>query len=209
MPRHRFAAGASEEAREKDLVILQKKVAGLSEDTLQRFVLRARRAAGLQATVNVLVTSSAALRSLNRQFRSQNKATDVLSFPSTSPSSQSRKPAKLAGEIAISADIALQNSFRLGHTVSQEIKILALHGILHLAGFDHERDNGEMARKEATLRRALRLPAALIERVKPERVKPERVKPERVKPGRVQPSRRQSSKLRRATPRATAARRTA
>lgn len=199
MPRHRFAAGASEEAREKDLVILQKKVAGLSEDTLQRFVLRARRAAGLQATVNVLVTSSAALRSLNRQFRSQNKATDVLSFPSTSPSSQSRKPAKLAGEVAISADIALQNSFRLGHLASQEIKILTLHGILHLAGFDHERDNGEMARKEATLRRALRLPAALIERVEPERVKPER----------VQPSRRQSSKLRRATPRATAARRTA
>lgn len=186
------------------MVILQKKVAGLSEDTLQRFVLRARRAAGLQATVNVLVTSSAALRSLNRQFRSQNKATDVLSFPSTSSSSQSRKPAKLAGEVAISADIALQNSFQLGHPVSQEIKILTLHGILHLAGFDHERDNGEMARKEATLRRALRLPAALIERVEPERVEPERVKPER-----VQPSRRQSSKLRRATPRATAARRTA
>jgi probable rRNA maturation factor len=71
----------------------------------------------------------------------------------------------VAGEVAISADIALQNSLRLGHSVGQEIKILALHGILHLAGFDHERDNGEMARKEKTLRRALKLPAALIERV--------------------------------------------
>jgi ssRNA-specific RNase YbeY (16S rRNA maturation enzyme) len=85
---------------------------------------------------------------------------------------ESRKRPKMAGEIAISVDIALQNSARLGHSVAQEIKILALHGLLHLAGFDHERDNGEMASKEATLRRALRLPAALIERVEIARVRP-------------------------------------
>jgi probable rRNA maturation factor len=53
---------------------------------------------------------------------------------------------------------------RLGHSAALEVKILALHGILHLAGFDHERDNGQMARKEAKLRQALRLPATLIER---------------------------------------------
>jgi probable rRNA maturation factor len=147
------------------LVILQKRVAGLSAETLERFVLRARRAAGLAGTVNVLVTTSAAVRSLNRQFRSQNKATDVLSFPSTLSGSKSGKRPKLAGDVAISADIALQNSRRLGHPVAREIRILALHGILHLAGFDHERDNGEMARKETTLRRALKLPASLIERV--------------------------------------------
>lgn len=157
-----FAFGRS---RKKDLVILQKKVAGLSEGTLERFVLRARKAVGLCAPVNVLVTSSSAVRLLNRQFRRQNKPTDVLSFPAPSPSAGSRNRPRLAGEIAISADIALQNSIRLGHSVSQEIKILALHGVLHLAGFDHERDNGEMARKEQTLRRALKLPAALIERV--------------------------------------------
>jgi len=153
------------------LVILQKKVAGLREDALQRFVLRARKAVGLHSQVNVLVTSSAAVRSLNRQFRNQNKATDVLSFPLTSPSSKSGKEAKAktAGDVAISADIAFENSIQLGHPVAQEVKILALHGILHLAGFDHERDNGEMARKEAKLRRALRLPAALIERVQPDR----------------------------------------
>jgi probable rRNA maturation factor len=75
---------------------------------------------------------------------------------------------KTAGDVAISADIALENSIQLGHSVAQEVKILALHGILHLAGFDHERDNGQMARKEAKLRRALRLPAALIERVQPD-----------------------------------------
>jgi probable rRNA maturation factor len=157
--------------RGKDLVILQKKVAGLSESALERFVLRARKAAGLPKQVNVLVTSSAAVRSLNRQFRNQNKATDVLSFPLISMSSKSgeQTKSKTAGDVAISADIALENSIQLGHSVAQEVKILALHGILHLAGFDHERDNGQMARKEAKLRRALRLPAALIERVQPDR----------------------------------------
>jgi probable rRNA maturation factor len=152
-------------AERKSLVILQKKITGLSEGTLERFVFRARKALGLRAPVNVLVTSSSAVRALNRQFRGQNKATDVLSFPAPSPGADSLNRRALAGEVAISADIALQNSIRLGHPVAQEIKILALHGILHLAGFDHERDNGEMARKEQTLRRALKLPAALIERV--------------------------------------------
>ena len=155
------------------MVILEKKIAGLNEDALGRFVLRARKAVGLRGQVNVLVTSNAAVRSLNLRFRRQNKATDVLSFPSTSLS-ESRNAANLAGDVAISADIALKNSFRLGHPAAQEIKILALHGILHLAGFDHERDNGEMARKEAKLRRALGLPAALIERVRPERAQPAR-----------------------------------
>jgi probable rRNA maturation factor len=145
------------------LVILQKRVSGLTEGILERFVARARRAAGLRGSINVLVTSSAAVRSLNRQFRRHDEATDVLSFPS-SPFAAGGRKASFAGEIAISADIAVQNSASLGHSVAEEIKILALHGILHLAGFDHERDNGEMARKEARLRRALRLPAALIER---------------------------------------------
>jgi probable rRNA maturation factor len=172
-----FCAGSNREATEKDLVILQKKVAGLNEGTLDRFVLRARKAVGLRGQVNVLVTSSAALRSLNRQFRSQNKVTDVLSFPFASATVESHKRPQLAGEIAISADIALQNSARLGHPVAQEVKILALHGILHLAGFDHERDNGEMASKEARLRRALRLPAGLIERVGIGRVQIARVQP--------------------------------
>ncbi len=190
-------------------MILEKKVAGLNEDALGRFVLRARKAVGLRGQVNVLVTGSAAVRSLNLRFRGQNKPTDVLSFPSTSPISESRKTPKLAGDVAISADIALQNSLRLGHPAVQEIKILVLHGILHLAGFDHERDNGEMARKEVKLRRALGLPAALIERVKPERVRPLSVQPNRPKSGGAPPARRQSTKLRRAITRGSRARRTA
>jgi probable rRNA maturation factor len=146
------------------LVLLQRRIAGLNDVALERFVLRARRAARLKGTVNVLVTTSTEVRSLNRQFRGQNKATDVLSFPS--PLSGLGR-IQLAGEIVISAEIAAQNAARLGHSPADEVKILALHGILHLAGFDHERDNGEMARKEATLRRVLGLPVALIERVQP------------------------------------------
>jgi probable rRNA maturation factor len=172
------------EVVENHLVILEKKIAGLNESALVRFVVRARKAVGLRGQVNVLVTSSAAVRSLNYRFRDQNKATDVLSFPATSSTSDPRQETKLVGEVAISADIALKNSFRLGHPAAQEIKILALHGILHLAGFDHERDNGEMARKEVELRRALGLPAALIERVTPERATHERGKSERASPAR-------------------------
>jgi probable rRNA maturation factor len=149
----------------ENLVIVQKRVAGLSESALERFVRHARRRARLAGAVNVLVTSSAAVRELNHKFRGQNKATDVLSFPSLLPLRPvGRKRPALAGEIAISADVAAQNAARLGHSAAAEIKILALHGLLHLAGFDHERDNGEMARYEMKLRQALKLPVALIER---------------------------------------------
>ena len=144
------------------MVILQKRIAGLSEVALERFTLRARRAAKLQGTVNVLVTSSAAVQSLNRQFRGKNKATDVLSFPSLL--SMPHKSSRPAGDIAISADIAVQNARRMGHSAAVEVRILTLHGILHLAGFDHERDNGIMARRELNLRRVLKLPVGLIER---------------------------------------------
>jgi probable rRNA maturation factor len=147
-----------------NLVILRKKIAGLSRSTLERFVLRARRAVRLRAGANVLVTSSSELRSLNRQFRGADKATDVLSFPASPGIADSRRA---AGEVAISADIARENAERLGHSVAAEVKILALHGILHLAGFDHESDNGEMARKELQLRRQLKLEGGLIERMQP------------------------------------------
>jgi len=145
------------------LVTLQKRIVGLSESALERFVLRARQGAGLKASVDVLVTNSAQVRSLNRRFRGKNKATDVLSFPSQLSGRGNSK--KLAGDIAISGDIAAKNAARLGHSAAEEIKILALHGILHLAGLDHERDNGEMARKEIRLRQKLKLPVALIERM--------------------------------------------
>jgi probable rRNA maturation factor len=96
---------------------------------------------------------------LNRRFRGKNKPTDVLSFPAIPGLMRG-----FAGDVAISAEIAARNARRLGHTAAEEIEILALHAVLHLAGYDHEQDNGEMERKEAHLRKSLGLPVGLIER---------------------------------------------
>jgi probable rRNA maturation factor len=141
------------------LVIFQKRVPDLTDLALNRFITRARRAAALKGLVNVLITSSAEMKSLNRRFRGKDKPTDVLSFPAE-PDAQKQ----FAGEIAISADMASQNARVLGHSPAAEVKILVLHGILHLRGFDHECDNGQMARREKQLRAKLRLPQGLIER---------------------------------------------
>ncbi|HYW37672.1 MAG TPA: rRNA maturation RNase YbeY [Terriglobales bacterium] len=146
------------------MVIFQKRVANLTELALDRFVARARRAAGLKGVVNVLVTSSAEMKSLNRRFRGKDTATDVLSFPAE-PGAQKQ----FAGEIAISAEIASQNARALGHSPAAEVKILVLHGVLHLRGYDHECDNGQMARREKQLRAKLHLPLGLIERATIER----------------------------------------
>ena len=142
------------------MVTFQKRVTGLTALALARFTARARCAAGLRGTVDVLVTANAEMKSLNRRFRGKDKATDVLSF--AAPPDSLRK--KLAGEIAVSAEIAAQNARGLGHTAAQEVKILVLHGILHLRGYDHEQDNGQMAWRERQLRAQLRLPDGLIER---------------------------------------------
>ena len=141
------------------MVIFQKRVADLTELALTRFLSHARQAAGLRGTVNVLLTSSAEMKSLNRRFRNQDKPTDVLSFPA-----ESSAPKKSAGEIAISAEIATQNAHSLGHSPAEEVKILVLHGVLHLRGYDHECDNGQMAKREKQLRAQLHLPLGLIER---------------------------------------------
>jgi probable rRNA maturation factor len=145
------------------LVIFQKPVPDLTELVLDRFVARARRAVGLKGTVDVLLTTSAEMKSLNRRFRGKDKPTDVLSFPAETG------VGKIAGEIAISAEIAARNARSLGHSPAEEIRILALHGILHLRGYDHECDNGRMARRERQLRAKLRLPLGLIERTASER----------------------------------------
>jgi probable rRNA maturation factor len=125
-------------------------------------VLRARRLVRLAEMVNVVITSSSELRSLNRRFLGMDRPTDVLSFPAERL--KSGKSLRSAGEVIISVDIARANAKLLRHSLGDEIKILVLHGILHLAGFDHERDHGEMARKENQLRRELKLETGLIER---------------------------------------------
>ena len=146
------------------MVILRKQVAGLTDTALAKFVSRASRAVGLRGVVNVLVTGNRELRALNRRFRGKDKPTDVLSFAPEPFISESALINRLAGDIAISAEIAKQNARRLDHSAAQEIKILTLHGVLHLAGYDHECDEGAMARKETALRQSLGLPVGLIER---------------------------------------------
>lgn len=127
--------------------------------TLARFLGEAQSAMKLRGQVNVLLTTDTAIRRLNRQFRGKNKATDVLSFPAGESG-----PLKVAGDLAISIPIARRQADERGHSLAVEIKVLTLHGLLHLAGFDHERDSGQMARREQRLRAQLRLPHGLIER---------------------------------------------
>jgi probable rRNA maturation factor len=127
---------------------------GVSTAQLQRFVRRAQTLAKVKGEVDILISDNTRLRDLNHRFRHNNKPTDVLSFPRPS-----------GGDIAISAQIARDNAGRYGHSIAEEIKILVLHGMLHLAGYDHEADNGRMARTEARLRSQLKLPASLIDRM--------------------------------------------
>jgi probable rRNA maturation factor len=106
-------------------------------------------------SITCLITGDRELRRLNRQFRGKDYATDVLSFPSDG-----------GGDIAISLDRAIAQAAEHGHSLADEVRILMLHGVLHLSGFDHETDSGEMAREEARWRKKLRLPNGLIERAR-------------------------------------------
>ncbi len=141
------------------MVIVRKAAPGVSSGALEKFTLRARKVAGLNGQVNVVLTSSRDIRKLNQRFRRQDKATDVLSFPPLPALA-----ADFAGDIVISTDIAVRNARDYGHDPDHELKILILHGLLHLAGHDHESDDGEMARKEDRLRRQLGLSNGLIGR---------------------------------------------
>lgn len=131
--------------------------------TLARFLTQARIAVRLRGQVTVLLTTDSAVRKLNRRFRGKNKPTDVLSFPAAPM--QGAKPAEqVAGDLAISVPTARRQAAEQEHALSVEIKVLVLHGLLHLAGYDHECDSGQMERRERRLRAALRLPLGLIER---------------------------------------------
>jgi probable rRNA maturation factor len=132
---------------------------GLSASGLARFLNRARAAVGVEGEVHVLLANDTTLRRLNRQFRGKNEATDVLSFPAGDAG------LGVAGDLAISLETAVRQAARFGHSLRDEVRVLLLHGVLHLAGFDHEADAGEMAAREAVLRRELGVETGLIARV--------------------------------------------
>ncbi|HEY4008583.1 MAG TPA: rRNA maturation RNase YbeY [Acidobacteriaceae bacterium] len=134
--------------------------AGLSRSGLTRFLSQARRLVGLTGEVDVLLADDRTLRRLNREFRGKDKATDVLSFPAAEDFGGEH-----AGDLAISLDTAARQAREHGHGLRDEVRVLLLHGLLHLSGMDHETDRGEMAMREAELRERLRLPSGLIARV--------------------------------------------
>ena len=138
----------------------------VTRPAIARFLARAQSAVGLAGEVHVLLADDSTMKRLNKTFRGKNKATDVLSFPAGPSTVFFGEPGcpELAGDLAISLETAARQAVRYGHTLGEEVRILLLHGLLHLAGFDHENDQGEMAAREAELRQKLGLPSGLIAR---------------------------------------------
>ena len=128
-------------------------------------------------TFACLVTTDAELQRLNRTFRRKDYAADVLSFPvgalslagNRRPRGSGDPPHKCdgyLGDLAISWQRAREQAREFGHPMETEIQVLMLHGVLHLAGMDHETDGGRMSRAETRWRRAFGLPSGLIERAR-------------------------------------------
>jgi probable rRNA maturation factor len=115
---------------------------------LRRVLEGAAQRLGVAGEVSLVLTRDPALRALNARYRGKDAPTDVLSFPGPE-----REPD--LGDIVVSIDSAERNARRLGRTLQKELDVLALHGFLHVLGFDHETDDGEMDRLERRLRREL------------------------------------------------------
>jgi probable rRNA maturation factor len=129
-----------------------------------------------RGAVTIALVDDAAMRRLNREFAGKEKATDVLSFAAedrraaafarsaSAPKDDLRRMAPFLGDIVIATGVARRQARAAGHAYAQELRVLALHGLLHLLGYDHETDEGRMARLEARLRRRGGLTAGIIER---------------------------------------------
>lgn len=162
------------------MILNRQRSVRVSLASLERFLTRARNALRLPVTsLTICLVTSAEIARWNRAYRGKNRPTDVLSFPTsvrTSNSSRSsrQRPKRVdskdvlsstsftssrsyLGDIAIAPAVARSNARRFGRTLDQEMRILILHGMLHLIGYDHETDNGQMDRREQRLRRSLGL----------------------------------------------------
>jgi len=109
-----------------------------------------------RGTMTIAIVPDGRVQQLNRRYRRKDVATDVLSFPSGERG--------YLGDVVIAAGVARRQAKQAGHSLQHELRVLALHGLLHLLGYDHERDAGRMARVEARLRRRGGLREGLIER---------------------------------------------
>jgi probable rRNA maturation factor len=123
----------------------------------------------VRGQVTVALVPDARMRRLNAEYRNADYATDVLSFPGDQRPPSGQRPAATGqrpflGDIAIAKGVAARQARAQGHSLATELRVLALHGLLHLLGYDHERDDGTMAAVERRLRRKGGIPAGLIER---------------------------------------------
>jgi probable rRNA maturation factor len=153
------------------MILNRQRAVRLSTRALESFLHRVRRELDLkQAQVTVCLVSDAEIAGMNESFRKKRGPTDVLSFPAVklrqpgrskrshfSSASSSAESDTSLGDIAIAPAVAKRNAKNCGRTLPAELKILILHGVLHLLGFDHEADHGEMDRTEKKLRRRLGL----------------------------------------------------
>jgi len=121
-----------------------------------------------RGTVSIALVSDARIRALNKTYRRTDRATDVLSFPARERRERRSRSAGATGEflgdIVIARRMAERQAREAGHSRFTELRVLALHGLLHLLGYDHERDRGAMRRLEQRLRRKGGLREGLIER---------------------------------------------
>ena len=156
------------------MILNQQRQVKVSIGELKKFSTKLRRLLRIPANaLTICLVTNAEIAKWNRVYRGKNRPTDVLSFATDEPRSQRRirkLPAKRAsfaprsafsprylGDIAIAPAVARQNARRLGRDFDGEMRILVLHGILHLMGYDHETDRGQMDRWEMRLRRRLGL----------------------------------------------------
>ena len=126
----------------------------VDEDDLESFSQRLAGAVRCSPhDFTVALVSDRRIRALNRRYRKQARPTDVLSFPLQTSS----RTNGYLGDVVISVETARRNTRRCRHSAQEEIKLLILHGLLHLLGYDHETDHGQMNRRERQLRRRLGL----------------------------------------------------
>jgi probable rRNA maturation factor len=177
--------GSARGARRLEVTVTDARGRPLGEAGLAQWLARAAPAEA-RGAVSIALVSDGLMRQLNAAYRGQSHATDVLSFrtgpsphppvrhpraraPHTKPEGSRPEPAVHLGDLAIARGVASRQARQHGHSLEVELRVLALHGLLHLLGYDHETDAGTMGRLEERLRRRARLPTGLVARVRPGR----------------------------------------
>ncbi|MGD0498349.1 MAG: rRNA maturation RNase YbeY [Bryobacteraceae bacterium] len=145
---------------ERSTVVFRRVPADVRPRAIERFARQLQAEVAGGRPFDCLITGDAEMKRLNRQFRGKDCPTDVLSFPSVAGLQA------CPGQIAISLARARAQARSFGHSTEDEVRILLLHGALHLVGMDHEADSGQMARAERRWRARLGLPGGLMERAR-------------------------------------------